>query len=66
MALTAHYIVRDNNGCLVLRNHLLVFRIIHGKHDGKNLGGIMFEILKEAKLLGMVSAFANDQCCSEM
>ena len=57
MALTAHYIVRDDNGCLVLRNHLLAFRVIHGKHDGKNLGQTMFEILKGAKLLGVVSAF---------
>jgi hypothetical protein len=49
---------RDINGRLVLRNHLLAFRVVEGKHDGKILGRIIFEILKEAGLLGKVSA-----CC---
>jgi hypothetical protein len=47
---------RDINGRLVLRNHLLAFRVIEGKHDGKNLGRIIFEILKEAVVLGKVSS----------
>lgn len=47
---------RDMNGRLVLRNHLLAFRVVEGKHDGKNLGRIIFEILKEAVLLEKVSA----------
>ena len=47
---------RDMNGRLVLRNRLLAFRVVEGKHDGKNLGRIIFEILKEADLLGKVSA----------
>ena len=45
---------RDVNGRLVLRNHLLAFRVVEGKHDGKNLGRIIFEILKEANVLGKV------------
>jgi hypothetical protein len=46
---------RDANGRLALRNHLLAFRVVEGKHDGKNLANIIFEILKEAVLLGLVS-----------
>lgn len=57
MAITAHYMVHDENGRLALRSSLLAFRIIDGKHDGKNLGRIMFEILKEADLLGQVRVF---------
>src|SRR5438876_5085976 len=58
MALTVHYIVRDANSRLALCSRLMAFRVIDGKHDGKNLGRIMFEILKEAKVLGMVSTLA--------
>jgi len=29
--------------------------VVEGKHDGKNLANIIFEILKEAVLLGIVS-----------
>ncbi len=46
---------RDASGRLTLRNHLLAFRVVEGKHDGKNLGRIIFEILKEAVVLGKVS-----------
>jgi hypothetical protein len=52
---------RDMNGRLVLRNHLLAFRIIEGEHDGKNLGRNIFEILKEAVVLGKVSTSAPQQ-----
>ncbi len=55
LALTAHFMSRDKNGKLVLWNHLLAFRVVEGKHNGKNLGRIIFEILKEAGLLGKVS-----------
>ena len=44
------------NGQLVLWNHLLAFRVVEGKPDGKVLGRIIFEILKEAVLLGKTSA----------
>lgn len=47
---------KDKNGQLVLRNHLLAFRVVEGKHDEKNLGRIIFGILKEAVPLGKVSA----------
>jgi hypothetical protein len=30
--------------------------VVEGKHDGKNLAKIIFEILKEAVLLGLVSS----------
>ena len=61
LAPNAHSMVRDMNGRLVLRNHLLAFRVIEGKHDGKNLGRIIFEILKEAVVLEKVSASAQQQ-----
>lgn len=50
---------RDANGHLVLRNHLLAFRVVEGKHDGKNLGRIIFEILREASVLGKVSSISR-------
>jgi hypothetical protein len=56
LALTAHFMARDMNGRLVLQNHLLAFRVVEGKPDGKNFARIIFEILKEADLLGKVSA----------
>jgi hypothetical protein len=56
LALTAHFMARDMNDQLVLRSHLLAFRVVEDKHDGKNLGRIIFEILKEAVPLGKVSA----------
>ncbi len=55
LALTVHFMAKDVNGHLILRNHLLAFRVIDGKHDRKNLGRIIFEILKEAAILGKVS-----------
>jgi hypothetical protein len=30
--------------------------VVEGKHNGKNLANIIFEILKEAVLLGLVSS----------
>jgi hypothetical protein len=53
LALTTHFIVREN-GCLVLRNRLLAFRIVEGSHTGENLARIIFTILKDAGLLGKV------------
>ena len=54
MAVTVHFSARDLNGRLEIRNRLLAFRIIEGRHDGKNLGQILFEIIKEAGILGQV------------
>lgn len=55
MALTSHFLSRDNSGHLRLDNRLLAFRVVDGKHDGKSIAKITFDILKEANLLGKVS-----------
>lgn len=54
MAITVHYSARDAKGCLKIRNHCLAFRFVEGKHDGKNLAKIFFEVLKDAGILGKV------------
>jgi len=56
MALTVHFSARNKNGRLEIRNRLLAFRVIEGRHDGKNLGRVLFEIIKEAGILGQVCA----------
>jgi hypothetical protein len=55
----AHYLVHDINGRLRLRNRLLAFHVVEGKHNGVNLGRTIFEILKEAHLLGQVSGYIS-------
>ena len=55
MAVTVHFCARDINGHLEIRNRLLAFRVIEGRHDGINLGNILFEIIKEAGILGQVN-----------
>lgn len=54
MALTSHFLSRDKSGHLQLENCLLAFRVVDGKHDGSNIAKIIFDILKEAHLLGKV------------
>lgn len=51
LGLTAHFCIRDENGNLVIVNRLLAFRIVEGKHDGKNIARIIFSILKDAQIL---------------
>ena len=60
MALTSHFLSRDDSGHLRLDNRLLAFRVVDGKHDGKNIAKIIFDILKEAHLLGKVRAAVRD------
>jgi hypothetical protein len=59
LALTAHFIAKDSSGRLVMQNRLLAFRVIDGKHDGKNLGTIIFEIIKQAGILGQASVHSG-------
>jgi hypothetical protein len=54
LSLTAHFCSRDENGHLVVVNRLLAFRIVEGKHDGKNIVKLMFSIIKDAKILHKV------------
>lgn len=60
MAVTVHFSARDINGHLEIRNRLLAFQVIEGWHDGKNLGRVLFEIIKEARILGKVRLRASD------
>ena len=60
LALTAHFISKDADGHLAMQNRLLAFRVIDGKHTGKNLGTIIFEIIKTAGILGQVGEFTFD------
>jgi hypothetical protein len=38
----------------VVVNRLLAFRIVEGKHDGKNIVKLMFSFIKDAKVLHKV------------
>ncbi|KAK7025814.1 hypothetical protein R3P38DRAFT_2529700 [Favolaschia claudopus] len=51
LALSGHWMARDENGNLVIKNRLLVFRVVEGKHDGKSLAKLVFDIFKKAGLL---------------
>ncbi|KAK7000830.1 ribonuclease H-like domain-containing protein [Favolaschia claudopus] len=51
LALSGHWMARDDNGNLVIKNRLLVFRVVEGKHDGKSLAKLVFDIFKKAGLL---------------
>jgi hypothetical protein len=59
LAVTAHFCVRDENGHLVVVNRLLAFRVVEGKHDGKNIAKIVYSILKDAKLLHRVRSVGS-------
>lgn len=41
MALTSHFLSRDNSGHLHLDNRLLAFRVVDGKHDRNNIAKIV-------------------------
>ena len=60
MALTSHFLLCDDSGHLRLDNRLLAFQVVDGKHDGKNIAKIIFDILKEAHLLMKVRAAVCD------
>ena len=38
MAITAHYMLRDDKGQLVYKTSLIAFRYIEGSHSGEHLG----------------------------
>ena len=54
MAVTAHYIVRADDGKLKLRHRLVAFRVVHGTHDGKHLAEVFLRVLKEIRALERV------------
>jgi hypothetical protein len=54
MAVTAHYMVIDENGNLIQRNRLVAFQHVKGSHTGKNLAQNFFRIFKELGVLRKV------------
>ena len=57
MAITAHFVARDERGNLIVRSRLIAFRMVSGSHTGVNLAGTFFNILKEYGLLHKVRCF---------
>lgn len=55
LAITAHYIVKDANGHLVLKTRLVAFRRMEGSHTGQNIGQLFVQVLKEIGCLHKVS-----------
>lgn len=55
MAVTAHFCTRDTDGRLVLRSHLIAFRLVKGSHTGVHLAKILMEVIKSAGIEGRVS-----------
>jgi hypothetical protein len=53
LALMAHFMTQVN-GHLVLKSKLLAFRYVPESHTSKNLAHVIFNILKEALILGKV------------
>jgi len=48
LAITAHFCrCPDGPGSLEITHRLLAFRVVHGSHDGENIGQIMYDIVKE-------------------
>lgn len=54
LAMTAHWIARDNN-TLELKSSLIAFHRIWGKHTGKNLAAIVLSLLDRAGATSKVS-----------
>ena len=47
MAITAHYMVRDNKGNDTMRSALVGFRHVTGSHDGKKIAATFVEVLRQ-------------------
>lgn len=44
MALTTHYMAKNEHGHLVFKSQLVAFRYIDGSHTGRNLGNAFLKI----------------------
>lgn len=64
LAITAHYIIKDSNGNLVLKTQLVAFRRLQGSHTGENLGKVFVQVMKEIGCLHKVSAFPHHTKCA--
>ncbi|KAJ7790431.1 hypothetical protein B0H14DRAFT_2396433, partial [Mycena olivaceomarginata] len=47
LAITAHYIVKDTRGNLILKTQLVAFRRLQGSHTGENIGKVFVQVMKE-------------------
>jgi len=54
MAVTAHFMARDQNNYLVFRAHLIAFRFIGGPHSGANLGQEFLKITDDLEISNKV------------
>jgi hypothetical protein len=54
MAVTAHYMVLDENGNIIRCNQLVAFCHVQGSYTGKNLAQYFFRIFKELDVLHKV------------
>ncbi|KAG1742873.1 hypothetical protein EDB19DRAFT_1633716 [Suillus lakei] len=59
MAVTAHFMMQDDAGQLVLKSHLIAFRYIEGSHSGANLGKCFVQIIDEMQFLHKVFATSD-------
>ena len=64
LAVTAHHATKNLQGQLELKTHLVAFRRMEGPHDGDNIGGTFFRVLKETQLLGKVGLLSTDNAAS--
>ncbi|QRW13009.1 AC9 transposase [Ceratobasidium sp. AG-Ba] len=56
MAVTAHYI----NECGDLKDHLISFRKIEGRHTGENVANALFSVLQESSIAKQVNCITLD------
>ena len=70
MAVTVHYLMRNEDNRLILRTRLLAFNYLEGHHKGDNLADAFFKILKSeglvervCTLLLMLGSFGDDLAC---
>lgn len=57
MAVTAHYMIRDENNHLKrLRSRLVAFQYVPGSRSGENLGAAMMDVFQELGVVESVSA----------
>ncbi|KAF4617427.1 hypothetical protein D9613_006423 [Agrocybe pediades] len=69
MAVTAHFLLKDEHTNLVTKNRLVAFRHISGSHSGKHLAEQFLLILKElgiAHKIGMITLDNASNCGSMM
>lgn len=59
MAVTAHFMARNEHGRLELRSHLIAFQFVEGAHSGVNLGQHFVKIVEESGFLHKVRFFGS-------